>query len=189
MYFLECILVFPGQGTLVFGTGSANTTTTGHNNEDDDNEGGGDDESYEPNVSFKPIVQLSAVEVKTGEEDENVLFCERGKLYRFDPETNQMKERGIGEMKILQHKTTNICRILMRREQVLKICANHQITSHMELKPHQGSENAYVWSAMDFADGEAKHETLCIRFKSSDLAKRFVKQFNEAKQANVTAQQ
>jgi hypothetical protein len=99
-----------------------------------------------------------------------------------------MKERGIGEMKILQHKTTKLCRILMRREQVLKLCANHQITSQMELKPHQGSENAYVWSAMDFADGEPKHETLCIRFKSNDIAKRFVKQFNDAKQANVNAQ-
>jgi E3 SUMO-protein ligase RanBP2 len=186
--------VFAGQGSLIFGTTPVNTTTTtGNHHEDDDGEGGGgvggDDESYEPNVSFKPIVQLSAVEVKTGEEDENVLFCERGKLYRFDPEANQMKERGIGEMKILQHKTTNLCRILMRREQVLKLCANHQITSQMELKPHQGSENAYVWSAMDFAEGEAKHETLCIRFKSSDIAKRFLKQFNDAKQANANAQQ
>ena len=131
---------------------------------------------------FKPIVQLSAVEVKTGEEDEDVLFCERGKLYRFDAEVNQMKERGIGEMKILQHKTTKVCRILMRRERVLKICANHRITSQMELKPHQGSKNAYVWSAMDFADGAATHETLCIRFGSNDTAKRFAKQFHDAKQ-------
>ena len=136
-------------------------------------------------MSFKPIVQLSAVEVKTGEEDENVLFCERAKLYRFDAEANQMKERGVGEMKILQHKTTKVCRILMRREQVLKLCANHQITSQMELKLHQGSENAYVWSAMDFADGEAKYETLCVRFKLGDVAKRFIKEFNEAKQTNV----
>jgi E3 SUMO-protein ligase RanBP2 len=59
----------------------------------------------------------------------------------------------------------------------------------MELKPHSGAENAYVWSAMDFAEGEAKHETLCIRFKSSDAAKKFVKQFNDAKQANANAQQ
>ncbi len=190
MKFPVCFsLVFAGQGSLIFGTNSANTTATGNNNEEDEPEGGGEDDSYEPNVSFKPIVQLSAVEVKTGEEDENVLFCERGKLYRFDPDTNQMKERGIGEMKILQHKTTNICRIVMRREQVLKLCANHQITSQMELKPHAGSENAYVWSAMDFAEGEAKHETLCIRFKSTETAKRFFKQFNDAKQANANAQQ
>jgi hypothetical protein len=98
-----------------------------------------------------------------------------------------MKERGIGEMKILQHKTTNLCRILMRREQVLKICANHQITSQMELKPHQGSADAYVWPAMDFADGEAKYETLCIRFKSNDIAKRFFTQFNDAKTANANS--
>jgi Ran-binding protein 1 len=192
-FFISCVcfsLVFAGQGSLIFGTNAANIPTTTHTNEDDDGgEGGGDDDSYEPNVSFKPIVQLSAVEVKTGEEDENVLFCERGKLYRFDSEANQMKERGTGEIKILQHKTTNLCRILMRREQVLKLCANHQITSQMELKPHQGSENAYVWSAMDFADGEPKHETLCIRFKSSDTAKKFVKQFNEAKQGNTDVQQ
>ncbi|CAF3536995.1 unnamed protein product [Rotaria socialis] len=178
--------VFAGQGSLIFGTNVANTSIKAtNNNDDDEGDGGGEDESYEPNVSFKPIVQLSAVEVKTGEEDENVLFCERGKLYRFDSEANQMKERGIGEMKILQHKTTNLFRILMRREQVLKLCANHQITSQMDLKPHQGSENAYVWSAMDFAEGEAKHETLCVKFKSSEVAKRFVQQFNEAKQANA----
>jgi E3 SUMO-protein ligase RanBP2 len=165
------------------------STTKPETNAEDDGEGGGEDESYEPDASFQPIVQLSAVEVKTGEEDENVLFCERAKLYRFDAEANQMKERGTGEMKILQHKTSKVCRILMRREQVLKLCANHQITSQMELKPHQGSENAYVWSAMDFAEGEAKHETLCIRFKSADVAKRFVQQFNEAKQGNANVQQ
>jgi hypothetical protein len=131
--------------------------------------------------SYKPIIQLSPVEVKTGEEDENILFCERAKLYRFDPTTNQMKERGIGEIKILQHKTINHCRVLMRREQVFKVCANHKITSQLELKPHQGSENAYVWSVMDFADGHAKHETFCVKFKTSDIAKRFFQQFNDAK--------
>jgi E3 SUMO-protein ligase RanBP2 len=100
-----------------------------------------------------------------------------------------MKERGLGEMKILQHKTTNLCRVLMRREQVFKVCANHKITSQMELKEHQGKENAYIWSAMDYADGEAKHETLCVRFKTNDQAKRFFEQFNNAKQINTNIQQ
>jgi E3 SUMO-protein ligase RanBP2 len=166
------LLVFPGQGSLLFG---ANTT----DNKDDD----GDDAnaSYEPTIAFKPIVKLSPVEIKTGEEEENILFCERAKLYRFDPLTNEMKERGSGAMKILQHKTINLYRVLMRREQVLKVCANHKITSQMELKPHQGSENAYVWSANDFSDGKEKHETLCVKFKTSDIAKRFFQQFNNAK--------
>ena len=92
-------------------------------------------------------------------------------------------------MKILQHRSTHMCRVVMRREQVLKVCANHRITSEMELKEHQGKENAYVWSAMDCADGVAKRETLCIRFKTKDQAKRFFDQFNEAKQINGSNQQ
>ncbi|CAF0865157.1 unnamed protein product [Rotaria sp. Silwood1] len=167
--------VFPGQGSLIFATKSTDTTTTENDNE--------------LTIEFKPIVHLLPVEVKTGEEDENILFCERAKLYRYDSITNEMKERGIGEMKILQHKTTNLCRILMRREQVLKVCANHRITSQMELKEHQCKENAYIWSAMDFSDGQSKHETLCIRFKTNDQAKRFFKQFNDAKQINANIQQ
>ncbi|CAF4381937.1 unnamed protein product, partial [Rotaria magnacalcarata] len=176
----------PVFGTAALSTGLSSTSIVKpETNVDDEGDGGGEDESYEPNVSFKPIIQLSAVEVRTGEEDENVLFCERGKLYRFDSGANQMKERGTGEMKILQHKTTHVCRVLMRREQVLKICANHQITSQMNLKVHQGSANAFIWSAMDFADGEAKHETLCIRFKTDEQAKNFQKVFNEAKEINT----
>ena len=148
-----------------------------------------DCDSYEPVAAFKPIVHLLPVETKTGEEDENILFCERAKLYRFDPSTNEMKERGLGEMKILQHKKTHLCRVLMRREQVLKVCANHRITSEMELKEHQGKENAYIWSAMDCSDGSVKHETLCVKFKTNDQAKRFYQQFNDAKQINTANQQ
>ncbi|UJR08275.1 hypothetical protein I4U23_012547 [Adineta vaga] len=157
-----------------------NSSVTIHPSNEDDEEY----ESYEPSVIYKPIVHLSPVETRTGEEDEDILFCERAKLYRFDMSTNEMKERGIGEMKILQHKQTHLCRVLMRREQVLKVCANHRITSQMELKEHNGKENAYIWSAVDYSDGTAKHETLCVRFKTDDQAKRFVKIFNEAKSIN-----
>ncbi|CAF1202059.1 unnamed protein product, partial [Adineta ricciae] len=151
---------------------------------DDDGEDGAADDSYEPSHTFKPLVHLLPVKTKTGEEDENILFCERAKLYRFDPSTNEMKERGLGEMKILQHKTTHLCRVLMRREQVFKVCANHRITSEMELKKHQGKENAYIWSAMDCSDGPVKHETLCVKFKTDEQGKRFVKVFQEGKVIN-----
>jgi len=93
-----------------------------------------------------------------------------------------MKERETGQIKILQHKITNLCRILMRREHVLKICANHQITSQMELQLYHGTTNAYLWSAIDFADGEGKHETLCVKFKTDEQARKFAKIFNESKE-------
>ena len=43
----------------------------------------GECEEYEPDVDFKPVVPLpDLVEVKTGEEDEEILFSERSKLFR-----------------------------------------------------------------------------------------------------------
>ena len=41
-----------------------------------------------------------------GEEDEDAVFSQRSKLFRFDKDTSAWKEKGIGEMKILKHKTT-----------------------------------------------------------------------------------
>ena len=63
----------------------------------------------------------------------------RAKLYRFDrTETPaEWKERGTGDMKILQHKDSKHCRVLMRRDKTLKVCANHRgktLTSVSSLK-------------------------------------------------------
>lgn len=89
--------------------------------------------------------------MKSGEEDEEILFKERAKLYRWDRDVNQWKERGIGDIKILWHTMKNYYRILMRRDQVFKVCANHVITKAMELKPLNVSNNALVWTASDYA--------------------------------------
>lgn len=40
----------------------------------------------------------------TGEENEDELFSSRAKLYRFDNNTKEWKERGIGDIKILKQK-------------------------------------------------------------------------------------
>uniref|UniRef100_A0AAZ1XAQ4 RanBD1 domain-containing protein n=1 Tax=Oreochromis aureus TaxID=47969 RepID=A0AAZ1XAQ4_OREAU len=83
-------------------------------------------EEDEDGPHFEPIVPLpDKVDVKTGEEEEEEIFCTRAKLYRFDTETKEWKERGIGNVKILKHSTKGKVRLLMRREQVLKICVCH----------------------------------------------------------------
>ncbi len=56
-------------------------------------------------------------------------------LIRFDPEAKEWKERGVGTLKILQHPSKGTYRVLLRREQVHKIAANHMITKDIELKP------------------------------------------------------
>jgi len=53
--------------------------------------------------------------------------CRRAKLFRYDTtlDPREWKERGTGDVKILQHKLLGTCRVLMRRDKTLKICANH----------------------------------------------------------------
>ncbi|XP_073711006.1 E3 SUMO-protein ligase RanBP2 isoform X3 [Misgurnus anguillicaudatus] len=138
-------------------------------------------EEDEDGPHFEPIVPLpDKVAVKTGEEEEEEMFCNRAKLFRFDSDTKEWKERGLGCIKILKHKTSGKVRLLMRREQVLKICANHYITTDMVLKPNAGSDKSWVWYAIDYADESPKTEQLAIRFKTADEATMFKLKFEEA---------
>ena len=131
---------------------------------------------------FESTVPLpDKIDVKTGEEEQE-LFCNRAKLYRFEMETKEWKERGIGNIKILKHNTSGKVRILMRREQVLKICANHYINADTLLKPNAGSDKSWVWNAIDYADEQPKPEQLAIRFKTAEEALLFKTKFDEAQQ-------
>ncbi len=138
-------------------------------------------EEDEDGPHFEPVVPLpDKVDVKTGEEEEEEMFCKRAKLFRFDSETKEWKERGIGSIKILKHKISGKVRLLMRRELVLKICANHYITIDMALKPNAGSDKSWVWYAMDYADEMPKTEQLAIRFKTAEDAVLFKVKFDVA---------
>lgn len=135
-------------------------------------------DEYEPNVDFKPVIDLpDLVETKTGEEEEESMFCEKARLFRFDD--GQWKERGTGLMKLLRHKVTKRARVLMRRDQVLKICANHFLTKDMKLSPMQSSNKAWCWNAQDFSDGEIQVEKLAVRFQNPDIASRFQTTFEK----------
>ncbi|EEE63364.1 hypothetical protein OsJ_18176 [Oryza sativa Japonica Group] len=106
---------------------------------------GGEEEDTGAQVA--PIVRLEEVAVTTGEEDEDVLLDMKAKLYRFDKEGNQWKERGTGTVKLLKHKENG--------------------------KEHAGSDKSCVWHAADFADGELKEEMFAIRFGSVENCKKF----------------
>lgn len=137
-------------------------------------------ENYDPCPDFKPIVPLpDEVTVTTGEEEEISIFNARAKLFRFVDK--QWKERGIGEIKLLKHKITGKVRVLMRRDQVLKICANHIITPEMDIQPMKNENKAYIWVANDFADENVALEKFCIRFKTTDIANNFYEVFQNSR--------
>ena len=56
-------------------------------------------------------------------------------------------------------------RLLMRRDQVLKVACNHAITTEMSMQPLSTSETSLCWFAVDYAENEPKNEQFAIKFK------------------------
>ncbi|KAI9295145.1 hypothetical protein K502DRAFT_337630 [Neoconidiobolus thromboides FSU 785] len=136
-----------------------------------------------PDVHFEPIVKLEEVEVKTAEEDEEIIFKMRSKLFRFT--SGEWKERGTGDVRFLKHKASGKIRLVMRREQTHKVCANHYISSDIELKANVGSDRSWVYKvAADFSEDEPTPETLAIRFANTENANKFKEEFEAAQKAN-----
>lgn len=145
------------------------------------------EDEYVPTAHFKPVIELpSLIDVKTGEEDENVAFEHRAKLLRFDPTTKEWKERGLGNIRLLVRKDDpSQVRLLMRREQVLKLACNQRVAKDQEFQKMKGSETALSWFAQDYAENELKPELFAIRFKTSDTCKAFHEAILEAQRNMV----
>ncbi|KAJ9702038.1 hypothetical protein PVL29_003992 [Vitis rotundifolia] len=140
---------------------------------------GGAAEDEDTGAEVAPIVKLQEVAVTTGEEDEIVLLDLKCKLYRFDKEGNQWKERGVGTVKLLKHKETQKVRLVMRQSKTLKICANHLVLASTSVQEHTGNDKSCVWHATDFSDGELKEELFCIRLASVENCKTFREKIEE----------
>tara|TARA_B100000519_G_scaffold197400_1_gene205180 strand:+ start:432 stop:1214 length:783 start_codon:yes stop_codon:yes gene_type:complete len=188
-----------GSGSKVFGAGFnpaafASTTTnplqtTGKKEEEkggegENNEGDEEDVERECTKEFTPVVKLEIIEDSeaktTGEENEEILFEAKTKAYRFLD--GEWKERGLGPMKILEHKETKKCRLLMRRDKTLKICANFYIDPETKVTTHAGSEKARVFTTVDCSDGDEAPalQNMCIKFGSEEKAQLFQDKFEEA---------
>jgi Ran-binding protein 1 len=158
-------------------------------------------EEEEADVHFDPVVHLTEkVETKTNEEAEEQTFKMRAKLFKFDRESREWKERGTGDVRLLKHRENGKTRLVMRRDKTLKVCANHYSTSNlcptgdslsvrdeatnvftvvpdMKLSPNVGSDRSWVWNAAaDVSEGEPEAQTLAIRFGNSE-SKSFIEYF------------
>lgn len=115
--------------------------------------------------------------MKTGEEEEEVLYKHLAKLYRFA--SGEWKECGVGDIKILKHPETGKLRVLMRREPIHKICLNHALTADVEYL-HK-DDKTWLFSANDFSSGEITPTQFCVRFKTPDIANGFLSAIKEAR--------
>ena len=94
------------------------------------------------------------VHAETGEEDEEELYSQHSKLYRF--EDDKWNLRGCGDAKLLMHKKTGKVRFMLRQEKTMNILGDHYVVKHgsyCNLLPNAGSEKCWVWTAQDCAPG------------------------------------
>jgi len=151
----------------------------------DKKEGEEDEAPESPDVHFEPLVHLEKAEVKTHEESEEQAFKMRAKLFKFDSDSKEWKERGTGDVKLLKHKENGKTRLVMRRDKTLKVCANHYVVPNMKLSPNVGSDRSWVWNtSADVSEGAPEAQTLAIRFANAENANLFKEAFIKAQQEN-----
>lgn len=117
----------------------------------------------------------------TGEEQEEELAKFRSKIYRFRKQ--EWKERGVGELRFLKHKVTNMIRILSRAEKTHKCTLNHfPIKQDIlgKLESLKTSNNSWTWAAQDISDEVPAVEKFCAKFTSKEDSEKFGVLFNDA---------
>jgi len=151
-----------------------------------------DDDAPEEEVTAQwesKYKDLKEVKVESGEEEDDILFKMRCKLFHFlkaeEKYGGQMewKEKGVGDVKLLKNRKTSKIRLLMRREKTLKIVANHLVIDDgkgtFNLKEHPSSDRSWTYTAQDFSEGETQLTTFAIRFANADNANTFKAKYEE----------
>lgn len=75
---------------------------------------------------FKPLVEnLQKVEAKEIGDDEEKIFTKRSKVYRFFKDSNEWKERCVGDLNLIKNNATGRVRVEMRMEKTQRVQVNH----------------------------------------------------------------
>eukprot|EP00915_Cephaloidophora_sp_WS-2016_P011138 GHVH01016423.1.p1 GENE.GHVH01016423.1~~GHVH01016423.1.p1 ORF type:complete len:221 (+),score=37.82 GHVH01016423.1:45-665(+) len=142
-----------------------------------------------------PEVNLVEREVKTGEEDEEVFWTHRAKMYRWAPATDgtaaEWKERATGDAQLRKHNENKRIRFLMRQEKTLKVTGNFYIFTHdtnenyCALLPNANSDKIWNWTCNNLDnDGNSVTEQLALKFVNPTVANEFKEKWDEAKKIN-----
>ncbi|TID29933.1 hypothetical protein CANINC_001444 [Pichia inconspicua] len=97
----------------------------------------GDDESNEAEQDivkgdFAVVKLTEKVEVKSGEESEDLIITKRSKVTKFNPESKSYDNVGLGELKVLKNKETGKSRILVRSEGSGNVILNILVLKEMK---------------------------------------------------------
>eukprot|EP00928_Gymnodinium_smaydae_P057478 TRINITY_DN40717_c0_g1_i1.p1 TRINITY_DN40717_c0_g1~~TRINITY_DN40717_c0_g1_i1.p1 ORF type:complete len:303 (-),score=97.64 TRINITY_DN40717_c0_g1_i1:175-1083(-) len=154
--------------------------------EDEDDEENVEEEEVTAIHGWTPTITLEVKDIiETGEEEEETVYDQRSKLYRY--RENQWKERGLGQAKLLKNRKTQRIRFLLRQERTGKVVANHFVLDHelyCSLRPNADSDKIWVWVAQDYAEGDVEVEQFALKFGTTELAAKFKEAFESAREEN-----
>lgn len=137
------------------------------------------------NNSASLPVEIKTEPPKMSDSLEEQMFKMRAKLFLFNKEARQWKERGTGDVRILKHKESQKSRLVMRRAKTLAVIANHCVTPDMKLSPNVGSDRSWVWTTVaDVSFSEPGTHTFAIRFANAENANLFLTAFTQAQKNN-----
>lgn len=145
------------------------TTESNAEKEDD-----GDDGVVEaPELPIENTCDMQPIEIKSGEEDEDIIFEQRCKLFRF--RDKEYKERGLGNIKALKHRTTGAGRLIMRRDLINLVCLNCWSCSKIE----RVRDTQVRFAGLDASDGEPVMTVFLAKFKTQELTDTFMSHLTE----------
>jgi Ran-binding protein 1 len=138
----------------------------------------GHDSDNEKNDNFNPEEEikiesgtqalLPEVEVKTGEENEDLIFKIRARIFRL--REKEWKERGTGDLKLLRNNEEKKIRLILRQDKTLKVAANFLISEDplCLIESYQNSDKMFKFNAYDFSEEEPRFEAFVIKLGNAE---------------------
>ncbi|TBU17090.1 putative Ran GTPase binding protein, partial [Ordospora colligata] len=143
--------------------------------------------STEEELDESSIIEKQEKFLDENQEDE-VLFKAKCKLYYFAKETNSLEERAQGTMIIGKHPKTNLVRIVVFREQIGRLGCNHYINPALKAQAHKKMANGWMWmTTEDTVESDAlrdKKQLLVVKFNSEEDSVRFGEEYESGRRHN-----
>lgn len=141
-------------------------------------------------ATSKPVASVAVDEPKIEEEeedeidvykkDEDEIYTEIGKLYRFIADECKWDAGVVGKVSLLKQRASVRARLVFQLESTKQIVLNHFILNqagYCQLQHIGGNEKTWVWTAQC----RVLEERVAIKFKSIEIASHFKEVFDKAK--------
>eukprot|EP00808_Paulinella_micropora_P008045 g38897.t1 len=136
--------------------------------------------TYAPVVSLDDNIHKA---VDTGEDNEDEVWKQRCKLYRFFDDRKEWVTRGVGDLRLLKNKEKGTMRLVMREDKTYKVRLNHAVAD-VSLLTNESCESARVWCCTDYSDEKPSMKQFLARFKTLEDAEDFERAYNNAREVN-----